>query len=544
MAKAPAKEMQRLDKIVSHLTGWSRQQATRLIKKGEVTVGNLVITDSAQRVSINEVITINGFNDELNHDKDLASTPVGELKARAVNGASLAHTASAVSAASALARRVFVLNKPNHHICADKDSNHSTVFSLLRSEHKLDSLHCAGRLDVDTSGVLIITDDGSLNHELTSPRKAITKVYLARVSEGLVPNAVERCAQGLKHPKEEKRYEGAKLTILGTTEALLEQFQQVSPAHSIAAARLKAAAAAAVPGVTTTRAAHDTTTMTEAHGAAEAPEVWVALELKQGRYHQVKRMIAVLGGVVEELVRVAVGSYTLKEELSLGSYARLTEDEVKSLFRSREYSQSDLTSLLHVYWRSLAQAPLTYIPERYAAVRMQELRAYTASTSAEATTSAIAAIGAATAATTGATTVAAAESAAAENAPAGSAASTDAGAASFSQLDSGEAKETMASSSCANASNSGASLDSGESFGPQDDEDDDAWDLYAAPGDDADGDADAYSDEDYSDEEYKYITEDDEYITEDDEYSDNADYSDTDENSEEEYGEDADSGDD
>ena len=116
--------------------------------------------------------------------------------------------------------------------------------------------------------------------------------------------------------------------------------------------------------------------------------------------------------------------------------------------------------------------------------------------------------------------------------------------ASFSQLDSGEAKETMASSSCANASNSGASLDSGESFGPQDDEDDDAWDLYAAPGDDADGDADAYSDEDYSDEEYKYITEDDEYITEDDEYSDNADYSDTDENSEEEYGEDADSGDD
>lgn len=291
MAKAAPKEVQRLDKIVSHLTGLSRQNATRLIKEGEVFVDDEAIVNAATKVNINSNIVIVGFNDDEEE----------QLKA-----------------SEAFKKRVFMLNKPNNFVCADRDKNRSTVQSLFRNELNIEDLHCAGRLDVDTTGLIIVTDDGDLNHEITSPKKSVDKVYLARLDQAVPESAIKSFATGIKHPEEKKRYLPAKLTILDYQ----DQF-------------------------------------------------WAAVQLSEGRYHEVKRLFEMVGCTVQELVRVAIGSLCLNEDQVLGAYVPLDEDEVAALFTNHDYEQEELIVLLERYLSHIKHSRLAYLPERYA----QEARA-------------------------------------------------------------------------------------------------------------------------------------------------------------------------
>ena len=287
VAKA-AKEVQRLDKIVAHLTGMSRQQATRAIKDGDVTVDDEVVTDAAGRISVHAHIVVAGFNDD---------------------------ESGAVAASEAFKKRVFMLNKPFNFVCADRDRNFNTVQSLFKNELHHTQLHCVGRLDVDTTGLIIVTDDGDLNHAVTSPRTQLSKVYLARLDRQVPPSAVKSFAAGIRHPEEKKRYLPCSLHIF--------EPQEAAPVS-----------------------AHN--------GENEGQtEYWAAVQLTEGRYHEVKRLFETVGCEVQELVRVAIGSLTLNEKQQLGEYVSLSEEEIEALLTSYDYQPDQLEMLLERYREAL-----------------------------------------------------------------------------------------------------------------------------------------------------------------------------------------------
>ena len=295
MAKA-GKEVQRLDKVVSHLTGMSRSNVSKLIKNGDVTVDDEVITDSAAKICVHSVIVIAGFNDALPDDE-------GDVEL--------------VRASDAFKKRVFLLNKPYNYVCADRDKNHAIVTSLFRNELNLEKLHSAGRLDIDTTGLLIVTDDGDLNHEITSPKKEVSKVYLARLDKAVPESAIKAFASGIKHPEEKKRYQAATLTLLDTSDLDC------------------------------------------------AGEHWAAVQLTEGRYHEVKRLFEVVGCQVQDLVRVAVGSLTLPSELNLGDYVALDVEDQKKLFEKSEFSVEELVNLLKEYKSSLERSKVIFQPDSF-----------------------------------------------------------------------------------------------------------------------------------------------------------------------------------
>ena len=320
--KAAPKEMQRLDKIVAHITGWSRQQATKVIRDGGVVVGEEVILDGAAKVSINAPLVIAGFNDDLGDDDDALWLE---------EGADSDAVALGVSAQEALSAQVFLLNKPANYVCADRDKNHNVVTTLFRSERNCSNLHCAGRLDIDTTGLLVVTDDGALIHNITAPRKEVNKVYLARLDRALPKHAVRRFADGIKHPEEDKRYQGAKLTPLTP---LFHELEDGEPPQG--------------------------------H--------WAAVQLSQGRFHQVKRMFEMVGCEVQELTRVAIGALnvtSVQVGTSIGAYYRLTPEEVELLFTNKDYELSELEAMWRCYQEAVAAAELCYLPPKLSAARSQ-----------------------------------------------------------------------------------------------------------------------------------------------------------------------------
>ena len=278
--KAAVKQMQRLDKIVAHITGWSRQQATKVIRDGGA----------------------------LSLDQEAAAADESTL--------------GAVSAQEALAAQVFLLNKPANYVCADRDKNHNVVTTLLRSERNHANLHCAGRLDLDTTGLLVVTDDGALIHNITAPRKEVNKVYLAHLDRALPKHAVRRFAEGIKHPEEDKRYQGAKLTPLTALFHELEAEAEPESGH------------------------------------------WAAVQLSQGRFHQVKRMFEMVGCEVQELTRVAIGALNVTKcpvGTKLGAYYRLSPAEVELLFTNQDYEREELEAMWRCYLEARASAEACYL---------------------------------------------------------------------------------------------------------------------------------------------------------------------------------------
>ncbi|HIV54986.1 MAG TPA: pseudouridine synthase [Candidatus Anaerobiospirillum stercoravium] len=313
--KAAVKQMQRLDKIVAHITGWSRQQATKVIRDGGVVVGEEVILDGATKVSISAPLVIAGFNDLIADDDDALWL---DQEAAAADESTL----GAVSAQEALAAQVFLLNKPANYVCADRDKNHNVVTTLLRSERNHANLHCAGRLDLDTTGLLVVTDDGALIHNITAPRKEVNKVYLARLDRALPKHAVRRFAEGIKHPEEDKRYQGAKLTPLTALFHELEAGAEPESGH------------------------------------------WAAVQLSQGRFHQVKRMFEMVGCEVQELTRVAIGALNVTKcpvGTKLGAYYRLSPAEVELLFTNQDYELAELEAMWRCYLEARASAEACYL---------------------------------------------------------------------------------------------------------------------------------------------------------------------------------------
>ncbi|MGP4062639.1 pseudouridine synthase [Halobacillus sp. H74] len=167
-----------------------------------------------------------------------------------------------------------MLNKPGDLISATEDAHETTVIDILQPEDQVFDPFPVGRLDKDTEGLLLITNDGQLNHRLTSPKKDVGKTYFALIEGKVTAEDVEKFNAGVT----------------------LDDGYQTKPGHL------------------------------EILLSDEVSEI--ELTITEGKFHQVKRMFEAVDKTVTYLKRTKVGKLELDEELDLGEYRELTEEEI------------------------------------------------------------------------------------------------------------------------------------------------------------------------------------------------------------------------
>ncbi|MBS5931831.1 MAG: rRNA pseudouridine synthase [Clostridiales bacterium] len=235
------KELMRLDKYLADMGVGTRSEVKVLIKKRRVQVGNEVVNDPNRKIAIGvDSVRVDGREVSYVHYE------------------------------------YYMLNKPAGVLSATEDKNTKTVIDLIETSKRKD-LFPVGRLDKDTEGLLLITNDGGLAHSLLSPKKHVDKEYYAKV-EGVVTNEdVEAFAKGLQVDEDFKAMP-AKLTILSQGE-----FSEIT------------------------------------------------LIIQEGKFHQVKRMFEAVGKKVVYLKRLSMGSLQLDESLQPGEYREVTQEELALL---------------------------------------------------------------------------------------------------------------------------------------------------------------------------------------------------------------------
>ncbi|NPA51315.1 MAG: rRNA pseudouridine synthase [Aquificae bacterium] len=233
----------RLDKFLSHLGFGTRKEVKNLLKEGVVTV--------------NDVVTKKPISIDI--EKDTVKVEDKPIKYKE--------------------HFYYMLNKPQGYITATKSEEHSTVMDLMSDEPVADKLFPVGRLDIDTEGLLIITNDGQLSHRLTHPKWNVEKEYYAVVKGNLSDKDFSKYEkEGLKIDKNEKT-KPFKIKVLSS---------QGDKSH-------------------------------------------INITVTEGKYHIVKRIMEKLGYPVLYLKRIRIGSLVLDKELKSGEYRELTEKEVKQL---------------------------------------------------------------------------------------------------------------------------------------------------------------------------------------------------------------------
>ncbi|EAH3517046.1 rRNA pseudouridine synthase [Listeria monocytogenes] len=229
----------RLDKLLSHTGFGSRKEVKPLLKSGAVVVNGTIRKDSKTQV---------------NPDKDQIT----------VHGTPVVYQEFVY----------FMLHKPQNVVSATEDNVSETVIDLLAQEDTLTDPFPVGRLDKDTEGLLIITNDGTLAHNLLSPKKHIDKTYYAKIDGDVTAEDVEAFAAGI----------------------------ELDDGYTCKPARL------------------EIITPNE-----------IKVTIQEGKFHQVKRMFAARGKSVSYLKRISMGNLQLDESLALGEYRPLTEAELAIL---------------------------------------------------------------------------------------------------------------------------------------------------------------------------------------------------------------------
>lgn len=235
--------MERLDKILANLGYGTRKELKKIVRNGIVEVNGVVAKDSAMQV---------------NPEKDKI----------VINGEEIYY-------------REFIylmMNKPDGVISATYDNRDETVVDLLEVEHQVFEPFPVGRLDKDTVGLLLLTNDGELNHRLISPKWKVDKVYFAKIDKEV-------------------------------TEADIKAFQKgitLDDGYVCKEAKLEIQSA-----------------------SEEGSEVLVTIQ--EGKFHQVKRMFEAVGKKVVYLKRIEFGTLKLDEDLEEGEYRELTEKEIAIL---------------------------------------------------------------------------------------------------------------------------------------------------------------------------------------------------------------------
>ena len=176
----------------------------------------------------------------------------------------------------------YMMNKPQGVISATEDNKHRTVLDLLDDYARAKEVFPVGRLDIDTHGLLLLTNDGKLAHALLSPKRHVDKTYLAQVEGIMTQEDVETFAKGI--PLKDFTCQLAKLELVS-----------VYP---------------------------------------EKNQSLVRVTIAEGKFHQVKRMVAYCGKEVVDLQRLTMGTLALDENLERGEWRRLTQEELEALLAS------------------------------------------------------------------------------------------------------------------------------------------------------------------------------------------------------------------
>jgi 16S rRNA pseudouridine516 synthase len=171
-----------------------------------------------------------------------------------------------------------VFNKPPNYECSHKTTHHPSVYSLLPSPFIERGLQCVGRLDYDTTGLLLISDDGQFIHKMTTPKKNIGKVYHITTPDPITEKQMDHLIKGVVLDDDPK------------------------PCFATACEKIS--------------------------------ENGLAMTIVEGRYHQVKRMMAAVGNHVEQLHRSQIGAYCMPADLALGEWRWLYPDDLKQLSQS------------------------------------------------------------------------------------------------------------------------------------------------------------------------------------------------------------------
>ena len=232
--------VQRIDKILSATGRFSRREASQMAKQGAVTVDGVCCRDSSKKID-------------------------PETQVLAVRGERVGW-----------AEHVYLMmNKPLGVLSATKDRDQKTVLDLLPAEYRARGVFPVGRLDKDTSGLLLLTDDGDFAHRLTSPKHRVDKVYLAQTDGTPGPKAVEAFAAGL--------------TLRDGTKCLPAKLEPLGPGESL-------------------------------------------ITVCEGKYHQVRRMMASRDMTVVYLERRQEGGLSLGD-LPRGQTRELTQAQIQTLER-------------------------------------------------------------------------------------------------------------------------------------------------------------------------------------------------------------------
>lgn len=232
----------RIDKILANMGYGSRKEVKSLLKQGVVKVGDNIVKSPKEHVDIDQqVVTVNG---EVVEYKEFV---------------------------------YLMMNKPPGVISATEDSEHETVIGLLEYEDIIFEPFPVGRLDKDTEGLLLITNDGHLAHQLLSPKKHVPKKYYATI-DGVVTEADIKAFEKGVTLEDGYLTKPGYLTILKSGE-----------------------------------------------------ESEIELVIMEGKFHQVKRMFEAVGKKVTYLKRLEMGPLKLDEDLELGEYRELTDEEIDLL---------------------------------------------------------------------------------------------------------------------------------------------------------------------------------------------------------------------
>ena len=176
----------------------------------------------------------------------------------------------------------YMMNKPQGVISATEDPKHRTVLDLLDDYARAKEVFPVGRLDIDTHGLLLLTNDGQLAHALLSPKRHVDKTYLAQVKGIMSQEDVETFSKGI--PLKDFTCQPARLEIVSVD--------------------------------------------------SDKNESQVRVIIAEGKFHQVKRMVAYCGKEVVDLQRLTMGTLILDENLKRGEWRRLTKEELENLLAS------------------------------------------------------------------------------------------------------------------------------------------------------------------------------------------------------------------
>ena len=234
--------LQRLDKLIASQGRFSRREVQELIKSGKVKVNGITVRDrGAKSDDEKDIICVNG--EQLDFQRFV----------------------------------YIMLNKPKGVVSATNDKNEKTVIDLVPKEFKGRNLFPAGRLDITTTGFVLVTDDGDFAHRILSPKNHIEKTYEARLAESVTEGQLEAVRNGIEL-KDGTKCLPAKVTVL-----------------------------------------------------ADGEKPLVEIKICEGKYHQIKRMFAAAGNGVIELKRTQMGWLTLDPSLKEGECRLLDAHEVQKI---------------------------------------------------------------------------------------------------------------------------------------------------------------------------------------------------------------------